>query len=925
MSINKLAICLCAMLILSTVCTGDELTRPRTKSRAVVVKTVRPTPWLTDDKPLAPPKKIKAQPAYVVDELLVQFADAKALRGARALNAQTGATVLDEFTFAAWQHLRLPKGLSVKAALARYGKLAGVVAVQPNYVYSLADTTPNDPSYGLQYAPAKIQAPLAWDTTTGSSAVVVAIIDTGVRYTHEDLSANMWRNPGEIPGNGIDDDGNGYVDDVYGIDTVNKDSDPNDDFNHGTHVAGIVGAVGNNALGVAGVNWNVRLMALKMFDQSGNGTSATAIAAFQYVIMMKRRGVNVRVTNNSWGGAPEAPAFDQALKSAFDAAAAADILNVCAAGNGNSNNDTTLFYPASYDSPNIVAVAASDESDNRAGFSNYGATLVDLAAPGVNIFSTMRFSDTSYGNLSGTSMASPMVAGAAALVAAHDSSLSALSLKATLLNSVDVLPQWSGLVLTGGRLNVARALQTSITCSFNATPTSAMFTESGGTSTVNVTATAGCNWVATSNAAWLTINSGASGTGTGAVGYTVAVNNGAARTGTLVVADQIINITQAAGAPPPDPTPTPAMPGQVLISEFRLDGPQGPEDQFVELYNNTEQPFTVWADDNSGAWALVSNTSAGGALTALCTIPNGTTIPARGHYLYTPAHGYSLLSYGGTNGALADATGPAIYTHTSDAPFAGLALFRTSNPANWTQGFRLDAVGGTLSSALLREGAGLAQNFAYNSDAQYSWARTLTTGVPQDTNDNAQDFTLVASKGVTLGGLQPILGAPGPENLASPIQRNAQVKATLIDTSTLSTAPPNRVRDFTPVTNGTQGTLIIRRKFKNSTGAPVSRLRFRIVDITTLNTPNPGGAQADLRAIDSADVTVTTSGGSVLVKGTTLEQPPAQTSGGGLNSTLVVALANGALANGASVNVQLTLGVQANGRFRFLVNVEALP
>ncbi len=922
MNLTRPVICLFALLALAHVCVGDELARPRTKAGQSTLKKVSPPPWLSEEPQ-------PARKAYVADELLVQFAGAKALRAARTLAAQAGATVLREFTFAAWQHVRLPRGLSLPTALARYRQMPGVVAVQPNYVYTVADTTPNDALYAQQYGPLKIQAPLAWDTTTGSAAVVVAVIDTGIRYTHEDLAANIWRNPGEIPANGIDDDGNGYVDDVYGIDTANNDTDPLDDYGHGTHVAGIIGAVGNNGVGVAGVSWTVRLMALKMFDFAGNGTSATAIAAFDYVIMMKRRGVNVRVTNNSYGGAPEAPAYDPALRAAFDAAGQADILNACAAGNGNSNNDASAFYPASYDLPSIISVAASDSGDARAGFSNYGATTVDLAAPGVSILSTINSSNSSYGNLSGTSMSSPMVAGAAALLAAHDGTMSALAIKAALMNSVDVLPQWTGIVVTNGRLNVARALQTVPACAYSATPTSALFTESGGNASVSVTTGAGCNWGATSNASWLTITSGANGYGNGAVSYTVAANAGAARTGTLVVADQIINITQAAGAPLPNPTPAPAAAGQVLISEFRIDGPNGADDEFVELYNNTEQPLIVQADDGSTGWALVSATDAGGALAALCVIPNGTNIAARGHYLYTTARGSSLIAAGGASPTAGDATGRGIYTNAPAQPFVGLALFRSAAPVNWTAAHQLDAVGGTQSSALLREGAGLMQNFDFLSDAQYSWVRKLATGLPQDTNDNAQDFALVSLKGGSLGGVPAILGAPGPESSASPIQRNAQIKATLIDLQQLSTAPPNRVRDNTVNVCGgpncALGTLTIRRKFTNRTGGIVTALRFRIVDITTLNTPNPGGAQADLRALDAPDASVPTSGGTVTVKGTTLAQPPAQMLGGGLNTTLTVAITGGTLAPGATVNVQFVLGVQQGGSFRFLINVEALP
>jgi hypothetical protein len=363
-----------------------------------------------------------------------------------------------------------------------------------------------------------------------------------------------------------------------------------------------------------------------------------------------------------------------------------------------------------------------------------------------------------------------------------------------------------------------------------------------------------------------------------------------------------------------------------LISEFRIDGPNGPTDQFVELYNNTDQPLTVWTDDGSNAWALVSATDASGALSVLCIIPNGTTMPARGHYLSTTARGYSLQSYGGAGQAAGDATGPAAYVLAPAQPFAGLAIFRSANPANWTTANRLDAVGGTQASTLLREGAGLAQNFGFVSDAQYSWVRKLSSGLPQDTNDNAQDFALVSIKGGPLGGGPSTLGAPGPENLNSPIQRNAQLKASLIDPGALSTDPPNRVRDTTPNACGgpncALGTLTIRRKFKNNTGQVITRLRFRVVDITTA--PAPTGT-ADLRALDSADANVTTSGGTVTVKGTTREQPPPQLAGGGLNSSLTVALPGGTLAPGASVSVQFVLGVQQGGGFRFLVNVEALP
>jgi subtilisin family serine protease len=403
---------------------------------------------------------------YVEGELLIKYrGDSSA---ARASLQRAGGEMIRNLTATGWQQIRLPSGTSVADGLDRYGSLPGIESAQPNFIYHTLATT-DDPRLTELYGLNKIQAPAAWDTTTGSPNVVVADIDLGVDYNHEDLNANMWRNPGETgpdaqghdkATNVVDDDGDGYVDDVYGIDTINHDSDPMDDssFSHGTHTSGTIGAVGNNGKGVVGVNWAVRIMAIKSHDAAGNGSSASVVEAFHFVAMMRRRGINIRVTNSSWGGAPEAPAYDQALKDAIDDAGNAGIVNVCAAGNSNSNNDATPFYPASYDSPSIISVAASDQGDNRAGFSSYGATSVDLAAPGVSILSTTRTAAGSYGSLSGTSMATPHVAGAVALLCAYNQYLTVPQIKSLLLGSVDVLPQWSGLTASGGRLNVARAL-----------------------------------------------------------------------------------------------------------------------------------------------------------------------------------------------------------------------------------------------------------------------------------------------------------------------------------------------------------------------------------------------------------------------------------------------------------------------------------
>ncbi|MFM8538294.1 MAG: S8 family serine peptidase, partial [Planctomycetaceae bacterium] len=324
-----------------------------------------------------------------------------------------------------------------------------------------ASLTPNDPLYGSLYglhntgqsggtAGADIDAAAAWDVSTGSRDVVVAVIDEGIDFSHGDLAANMWTNPAEIPGNGVDDDANGFIDDVHGFDFHNNRGNvfsAADGDLHGTHVAGTIGAVGNNATGVVGVNWQTSLMSLKFLGPDGGSTSH-AIRAGNYATMMRTTyGVNVRVTNNSWGGG----GYVQGLLDAINAGGAANILFVAAAGNDGRNTDTTPSYPASYTSPFIVSVAATDRRDALASFSNYGLTSVDLGAPGVNIVSTVP--SNGYASLSGTSMASPQVAGAAALALSVAPTLSVTDLKNLLLTTADPIPALAGKTVTGGRLN----------------------------------------------------------------------------------------------------------------------------------------------------------------------------------------------------------------------------------------------------------------------------------------------------------------------------------------------------------------------------------------------------------------------------------------------------------------------------------------
>ena len=484
---------------------------------------------------------------FVKGELLVKFSSKTSAISAQASNRAIGATMLESLGNIGWQRVKLPKNISIDDAVKAYDGQPGVEYAQPNFYYHLL-ATPNDPQYADPnlYGLGKISAPSAWDLSTGSSSVVVADIDTGLRYTHEDIAANAWTNPGEIPGNGIDDDGNGFVDDIYGADFRFNDSDPMDEHGHGTHTAGTIGAVGNNLLGVVGVNWTVKIMAIKIYSSSGTDTtSAMLINAYNYVRMMKLRGVNIRVTNNSYGGCNEACGYDQATKDALDAMGNAGILNVFAAGNSNQNNDVTPSYPVSYTSPSILGVAASTSTDAKASFSSYGAASVDLAAPGVNILSTTFGSNSSYGIMSGTSMATPHAAGAAALLAAYNPNLSAASLKATLMNTVDVLAAWNGIVKTGGRLNVDRALRNQTVCTF--TPASNLINVStkGGTFNVNVVADQNCDYSVKSPANWVKVTSSDVMSGNGTVTFHVTVNPTITRTAIISVGDQTFTVRQS--------------------------------------------------------------------------------------------------------------------------------------------------------------------------------------------------------------------------------------------------------------------------------------------------------------------------------------------------------------------------------------------
>jgi len=360
--------------------------------------------------------------------------------------------------------LLVAPGVSADGMRAWAGRTQTIVSIEPDRALSTL-AIPNDSSFGTLWGlnnsgqsqgvgNSDVNAPEAWETTTGSRSVVVAVIDSGVDYTHPDLAANVWTNPREIAGDGIDNDANGFVDDVRGWDFANADADPMDDDGHGTHVSGTIGAVGNNAIGVTGVNWQVSIMGLKFLDAEGNGYTSNAVAAVTYATRMRRDfGANVVAINASWGGETRSTA----LADAIAAAGRAGILFVTAAGNESSNNDRVASYPANLSDDSVIAVAATNRSNRLAAFSNHGSTTVDLAAPGVGILSTVP--GGGYASFSGTSMATPYVTGTVALMAAANPRATAAEIRSALLSTVKPVAALSGKVATGGLLDAAAAVR----------------------------------------------------------------------------------------------------------------------------------------------------------------------------------------------------------------------------------------------------------------------------------------------------------------------------------------------------------------------------------------------------------------------------------------------------------------------------------
>ena len=400
---------------------------------------------------------------FAEDRLLVKAKGGSSDAVLREANRRFRASLGGEVPGSGVSVVKLPAGLPVEEAVKRYESLPGVEYAEPDFVMRESALYPRDPRFRTQYGlhnrgqtggrvDADIDAPEAWSKTAGSPAAVIAIVDSGNYTRHADLRDNIWRNPGEVAGNRIDDDKNGYVDDVNGWDFAHKDNTlyhGYDEDDHGTHVAGVAAARGNNGIGISGVAWRSRIMPLKYIGPGGVGYTSDAVAAINYAVKKGAAVINISSGCDN--------CFNQSMLDAIRRADAAGRVVVTTAGNTGRNNNVINHYPCNYASANIICVAATDSKDVLAGFSNYGSSTVDLAAPGVGIPGTVP--NGSYASYTGTSQAAPHVAGVAALVKSKYPGLTDAGIRSRILRSVDRKAGLSGKTVTGGRLNATRALQ----------------------------------------------------------------------------------------------------------------------------------------------------------------------------------------------------------------------------------------------------------------------------------------------------------------------------------------------------------------------------------------------------------------------------------------------------------------------------------
>jgi subtilisin family serine protease len=412
------------------------------------------------------------------NELIVKFANGVNKNEKKDLHGKYSSKIIKRFTINDIDHVELAPDVSVDDAIRLYEADPSVESVEPNYIFSVNELMPDDPLFYDQWSlynfrqtggtrRADIDAVNAWSIANDSNDYVVAVLDSGIEYTHEDLASNIWVNEAESNGlQGIDDDNNGYIDDIYGIDVYDHDSTPLDELGHGTHVAGIIGAAGNNGIGIAGINWNVKIMNCRFLGPWGTGLLSGAIECLEYIKTMKDRGVNIVATNNSYSSAYYSASHYDAID------AQRDILFFASAGNDSQDNDIYSTYPANYFLPNVISVASTDHNDEKALTSSYGRKTVHVGAPGVNIMSTLpeytHWGASYYGTLSGTSMAAPHAAALAALLKSQNPERDWIQIKNLILTGGDKLKSLKKITITGRRINAYGSLECNKSSVFSA-------------------------------------------------------------------------------------------------------------------------------------------------------------------------------------------------------------------------------------------------------------------------------------------------------------------------------------------------------------------------------------------------------------------------------------------------------------------------